>query len=264
LLADLAQKTSRLTGALAHLATHARARLDRAAHRLPNLPGLLAVARQRLDDRAERLALALPNYTAACRAALERLSGRLIHPREFLLHQRNRLALLQHRLNAPLPARLREARLRLENLASRLPAGLAATARQSHARLVQTERQLLALPGLTAARRGALERIAGRLIHPRETLLRQRNQVAMLSHRLEAPPSRKLQDARMRLENLGSRLDSVSYEAVLRRGFVLVTSPRGRPIPDAAKVRPGDDMRLNFHDGEVPVRALPQQAALDL
>jgi exodeoxyribonuclease VII large subunit len=178
LLADLAQKSARLTGALSHLATGARARLDRAAAKLPNLPSLLGAARQRLDDRAERLGLALPNYTAAKRARLERLAGRLIHPREFLAAQRNRLALQSHRLQTPLPGRLREAQLRLENLAS--------------------------------------------------------------------------------------RLQSVSYESVLQRGFVLVTTPQGKPILTATKIHPGDSLSLKFHDGEIAAKATPQQQFLDL
>jgi exodeoxyribonuclease VII large subunit len=120
LLADIAQKTARLTGALSHIATGARARLDRASGKLPDLPNLIGAARQRLDDRAERLTLALPNYAAARRSALERLANRLIHPREFLAAQRNNFSLLEHRLQVPLPARLRESRLRLDNLATRL------------------------------------------------------------------------------------------------------------------------------------------------
>jgi exodeoxyribonuclease VII large subunit len=120
LMADIAQKSARLTGALSHIATGARARLDRASGKLPDLPSLIGAVRQRLDDRAERLLLALPNYTAAKRIALERLAGRLIHPREFLGQQRNNFSLLEHRLRAPLPARLREAALRLENLGARL------------------------------------------------------------------------------------------------------------------------------------------------
>jgi exodeoxyribonuclease VII large subunit len=120
LLADIAQKSARLTGALSNIATNARARLDRASGKLPDLPSLIGAARQRLDDRAERLTLALPNYAAARRNALERLASRLIHPREYLGRQRHNLELLQHRLETPLPARLRESRLKLENLATRL------------------------------------------------------------------------------------------------------------------------------------------------
>jgi exodeoxyribonuclease VII large subunit len=178
LLADIAQKTARLTGALSHIATAARARLDRAGGKLPDLPNLIGAVRQRLDDRGERLTLALPNYAAARRSALERLTNRLIHPREFLGQQRNNLALLEHRLQAPLPARLRECQLRLDNLAT--------------------------------------------------------------------------------------RLSSVSFEAVLQRGFVLVTTTAGTPILSAAKIAPGAALRLKFHDGDIAATAAAKQGVLDL
>ena len=178
LLADIAQKTARLTGALSHIATGARARLDRAAGKLPDLPSLIGAARQRLDDRAERLTLALPNYAAARRNTLERLANRLIHPREFLGRQRNNLSLLEHRLRAPLPTRLEKSRLMLENLST--------------------------------------------------------------------------------------RLNSVSYEAVLQRGFVLVTTPKGTPILSARKITPGAALNLKFHDGEIAVTTSGKQGMLDL
>jgi exodeoxyribonuclease VII large subunit len=120
LVADIAQKTARLTGALSRIAGAARLGLDRAGAKLPDLPSMLGAARQRLDDRAERLGLALPNFAAAKRAGLERLANRLIHPREFLLRRRNDVALLNHRLAAPLPNRLRDSRTRLEGLSARL------------------------------------------------------------------------------------------------------------------------------------------------
>ncbi len=122
LLADLAQKAARLSGALARATTRAHLLLDRAGARLPDLPAILGAARQRLDDRGERLGLALPNFFTRRRAGLERMAGRLMHPRELLGHGRNAVALLDQRLGAPLPGRLRESRLRLENLAARLDA----------------------------------------------------------------------------------------------------------------------------------------------
>jgi exodeoxyribonuclease VII large subunit len=142
LLADLGQKSARLTGALARATAQARLLLDRAGAKLPDLPSILGAARQRLDDRGERLALALPNFFTLRRAGLERLAARLVHPRELLARGRNAVSLLDHRLAAalpsqlrarqsaaalltqrlhtPLPGRLRESRLRLENLAARL------------------------------------------------------------------------------------------------------------------------------------------------
>ena len=200
LLADLAQKAARLNTALSHAATAARARLDRASHLLPDLPGLLGTARQRLDDRAERLLLALPNYVSQRRAALERLAGRLIHPREFLLGQRSRVALLAHRLEAPWPARLQSRRDRIDGL----------------------------------------------------------------WHRLETQPGARLRESRLRLEHLSARLQAVSYQAVLRRGFVLVTRPTGAPVVSAAKIKAGDALELKFHDGDVPAEALARQGSLGL
>jgi exodeoxyribonuclease VII large subunit len=176
LLADLAQKTARLTGALSRIAGAARLRLDRATGKLPDLPGILGSARQRLDDRAERLSLALPNFAAAKRGGLERLAGRLIHPREQIAARRNALGLLAHRLAAPLPATLRE------NL--------------------------------------------------------------------------------LRVENFGARLGAVSYEAVLARGFALVTTPKGAPVVRADSVAPAADLKIRFADGEVAAKAGARQGSL--
>ncbi len=70
LLADLAQRGSRLVGALNRLLQERRLRLSRAERGLPDLPALVGTARQRLDDRAERLGMALPLLLQRRRQAL--------------------------------------------------------------------------------------------------------------------------------------------------------------------------------------------------
>ncbi len=77
LIADVEQKGARLVGGLNRLAGERRLRLSRAERGLPDLPGLIGTARQRLDDRAERLAIALPNLLASRRAALHRAEARI-------------------------------------------------------------------------------------------------------------------------------------------------------------------------------------------
>ena len=77
LVADLEHKAARLVGGLNRLAQERRLRLSRAERGLPDLPGLLGTARQRLDDRAERLVLALPNLASKRRAALIAVERRL-------------------------------------------------------------------------------------------------------------------------------------------------------------------------------------------
>ena len=168
------------------------------------------------------------------------------------------------RLNQALSHAATAARARLDRASHLLPdlPNLLGTARQ---RLDdRAERLLLALPGYAARRRTALERLAGRLVHPREFLLRQRERSAALWHRLETQPGGRLRESRLRLDHLAARLQAVSYQAVLRRGFVLVTRPSGAPVVSAGKVKAGDALELKFHDGDVPAQALARQGSLGL
>jgi exodeoxyribonuclease VII large subunit len=221
LLADLAQKTARLTGALSRIAAAARLHLNQAGARLPDLPAMLGAARQRLDDRAERLIMALPNYVAAQHRRTEQLGNRLRHPREILAGHRNTIALLDHRLKNALPNLLRNYGKRLDT------AGY-------------------------------------RLTHPGAEISARRNRINLLAHRLDAPLPGRLREARLRLETLSVRLDSVSYEAVLARGFALVTNAKGAPVQKAADVAPNAALNIRFSDGEVAVRAAAKTAQLDL
>lgn len=77
LVADLAQKASRLIGSLNRLAQENRLRLSRVERGIPDLPALLGSARQRLDDRAERALLALPSLVARRRVVLTSVERRL-------------------------------------------------------------------------------------------------------------------------------------------------------------------------------------------
>jgi len=217
LLADLAQRTARLEGALSRLLTISHAGLERAGAKLPDLPALLATARQRLDDRTERLAVALPSFVATKRARLERLALR--DPREFLLRLRGDVRLLGNRLREGLPGLLRAGQKRLDATTYRL-----------------------APPDI--ARRGSA--------------------VDLLAHRLQTPVPARLRETHLRLETLSARLDSVSYERVLARGFALVTTARGAPVTSAAKVAPGAALQLRFADGTVKARAEAEKKQLDL
>lgn len=108
LQAELAQRGARLAGGLERGIGTARARLAQAASRLPDLPAILAHARQRLDDRAERLGPALPRYLAMRRARLAALA--VPPPRAVLAARQKQLSALSARMMAASPARLIEAR----------------------------------------------------------------------------------------------------------------------------------------------------------
>jgi exodeoxyribonuclease VII large subunit len=163
LVADLAQKTARLSGAFARVNGEARLRLDRVSGKLPDLPGMVGAARQRLDDRGERFLLALPNFLTARRGTLERLSGRLIHPREFLARRRGDLLVVSHRMDVAMPERLRFLRKNLESMGARLPAPAARLA--EGVRVVGLLAQRLGTPVVGMVREGGLrvESFAARL-----------------------------------------------------------------------------------------------------
>lgn len=169
LIRHLDQLRARLSSALARLLNERRLRLERAAARVPDLPALLATARQRLDDRAGRLDGAIAALLAARRHGLERLAVRLPHPREAI-----------------------------------------------------------------AARRAALE---------------------LAAHRLADRAARLVAAARLRLAAVGPRLDAVSYQSVLARGFALVTDATGRAVTSARAVIPGRRLDLRFADGTARVVA---------
>jgi exodeoxyribonuclease VII large subunit len=141
LMAMLDQTSARLLSCGQATLNQARLRLSRVEARMPDLPGLVGAARQRLDDRAERLALAPVALLHRKRGALDAVAPRLPHPRETLASHRHAAAQLGTRASAALqrltqgshtrlariadPAagmagRLREARLHLSGLGARL------------------------------------------------------------------------------------------------------------------------------------------------
>ncbi|MCE2565559.1 exodeoxyribonuclease VII large subunit [Komagataeibacter sp. FNDCF1] len=201
--AGLAQRDARLRGGLARCLQLARARLDRAAAGLPDLPGVMENARRRLDD-------------------------------------------LGYRLDLALPARVQFLRGRLQNASDRLPA----------------PHMLLALRRADLARVGtASQQAMGALLQRRAAAL----------GRLRVPPAvlvSQLGASTSRLAGAGGRLDSLSPQAVLERGYVLVTDSAGRPLAHAAQAREAADVVLTFADGRVAARTLgeapPTQGHLDL
>lgn len=138
LVADLAQKAARLSGAISRSLQEARLKCDRAASGLPDLPALIGATRQRLDDRAERLGLALPALMAAKRAALASLPQPDV--RLFVAAPRAGLALSGQRLGAALRAMVRAARANLEGLTARLEASSYAAVLARGFALVTTKR----------------------------------------------------------------------------------------------------------------------------
>jgi exodeoxyribonuclease VII large subunit len=247
LLADLRHIAARLDGATARMAQARRIRLDRAAGRLPDLPALLGTARQRLDDRAQRLGLAASNLVARRTA---------------------RLASVSHRLPDG-PALLRGLRTVVADRGLRLRLALPGLLARRGASLARAGQGLRDPASMVAARRATLTLAAAHLRAGLRHAMRQRaaKAQAVLPRLSDSALRSTLRERRARLEGLAARLASVSYEAVLARGFVLVLDAKGHAVPRAAEMPRDGRVRLRFSDGEVQVgtaAARDRQGRFDL
>ncbi len=159
------------------------------------------------------------------------------------------------RLASSLSRLLSAAKLRLREAERHLP-DLPALLREARQRLDdRAERHANALPAFIAARRATLDRLAGRLPHPRERIAAGSAALSLATTKLAAETRALLREARTATANLGARLEAVSYERVLARGFVLVEDARGHPVTTAATVKPGARLSLHFTDGKRGVTA---------
>lgn len=92
--------------------------------------------------------------------------------------------------------------------------------------------------------------------HIRDSLQR----TDVLARRLAQAHRNRLEAASRRLEGLARILDSVSYKAVLSRGFALVRGEDGRLKRTASAIKSGEPLGLVFADGEREVVAEGQSA----
>ncbi|MGH6972539.1 MAG: exodeoxyribonuclease VII large subunit, partial [Caulobacteraceae bacterium] len=164
---------------------------------------------------------------------------------------------LLRRLRTCFDRGLNDSRRHLTQLARILPRPEQLFAR-SRQRLDQAGERL----GLAVGRN--LEMHRARLVQAR-ALLRARAIVTRIRHAREALANlgaRSLRCQRVhmakdrtRLETFVRMLESVSYRAVLERGFVLVKGADGRLRRRAREIRTGEHLSLGFADGEESVHA---------
>lgn len=101
-----------------------------------------------------------------------------------------------------------------------------------------------------------LDDLTNRLGAARRTSVTERRRQWQAAHtRLaSAAPEKRVQFESHRLLALWKRLDSVSPQSVLKRGYALVRDEQGRPVARAQGLQPGQALVNEFHDGKVRVR----------
>jgi len=229
--ATLASLTARLRGCMARNGDRKRQALRAAARALPSPDQLLGTRRQRFDEAASRLVRSLSTNVEAKRL---RLRGERLSP-----------VMLQRRIV--------EARRRVERDGERLPGLLRNIVSAARSRLAARAERVspLALSRRLELQRQALATIGRRAdmglsirVERWETRLR-RAEIRLRA----APVEERVRERRRRLEHAVRLLGSVSYQAVLQRGFALVRDAQGEPVKRAAGLRTGDELRIQFADG---------------
>jgi exodeoxyribonuclease VII large subunit len=66
---------------------------------------------------------------------------------------------------------------------------------------------------------------------------------------------RTLEQRRTMLAANAKLLTSLSYKSVLQRGYALIRNEVRIPLHAAAQIKPGQDLRIEFHDGEIAAQA---------
>ncbi len=165
LLAAVQQTGARLTGSLHRIMQERRLALQTSAAGLPDLPGLLGTARQKLDDRGQRLGMAAQNLLAGRRAALQHAGARLPHPAQTVAAARQAVADRALRLRLALPQLLAARRSGFRQIETRLAAGVRHTLSTRAALAARTLPRLTAAPAEARLReaRARLEGFSARL-----------------------------------------------------------------------------------------------------
>ncbi len=164
-----------------------------------------------------------------------------------------------HRLRLALPNLVRERRTALDRAERAIPDAPALLRAARQAVADRGARLVLALPNLVQARRHGWLRVQLDAALRHAVAGQRRGARAALARLSPAMLGSGLREARTRLEAAGARLDSVSYEKVLERGFALVADGAGHPLTRAAAVRPGARLLLRFADGTVGAAADPKR-----
>ncbi|MEX1109014.1 MAG: exodeoxyribonuclease VII large subunit [Dongiaceae bacterium] len=217
--------------------------IDHAADRRAPTPS--AAAEMAVPVRAElmantaecghRLMGAMTRWITWRRDQLQGLARGLPDPRRLLQELTQRLDDWMERLAATRVDLIARRRERLANLAGSL----------------RTPDQLIALKGQALGH--ALERLQAGL--ERDLTARRHRFDRTAAGLRPGLVHDRLARGREALATAAGLLNSLSYENVLQRGFVLAMGPDGRPVTMAASVDPGMALTLQFRDGKVRTRA---------
>ncbi len=159
------------------------------------------------------------------------------------------------RLTQAMTRKLEESRIYLEGLVRGIPRLDMIVAQKTQDLDAVSERLALGPKTLLQAKMQDLAVLAARLNLDRfsHDLRRQSDEMSALAKRLMQAGRRAVADSASRLDAMIARLESVSPDKVLDRGYAMVTVADGHVVSRAATASPGDAWGVKFSDGKVGV-----------
>ena len=165
--------------------------------------------------------------------AKERISRQT---RQVLALHASNLDRLNHQLARHSPRSFIENRhLRLDDLANRMQAATRDAVATQNRTLTDLRQRL-------------------RLYHPSQRMDAFRERLAPLPSRLNKATTRSLEHHISRIDSIAIRLENLSVQKVLSRGFVMMRDSKGKITTDSATLKNRQELLAEFRDGSIKVR----------
>lgn len=157
------------------------------------------------------------------------------------------------RLTQALTRKFEESRIHLDGLVRGIPRLDMIVAQKTQDLDAVSERLTLGPRTLLQTKAQDLALLGARLNLDRfgQDIRRQFHDMQAVSKRFVQAGRRAVDDSASRLDAMIARLESVSPNRVLERGYAMVVSTDGHVVSSAAGVKPGDTWRVKFSDGGV-------------
>jgi exodeoxyribonuclease VII large subunit len=166
----------------------------------------------------------------------------------------NRVARAGERLGAALERRLNDGTQAVDDAAERLPRVTRRLVDERAQRLRTAGYRLRTPAEQIRARETALATAVRDLRRTfKRRLEEDEGRVRALGERLVPASERRLERAGAKLEALAARLESLSYQRTLARGYALVRDPEDRVVADRAAAAEATALALEFRDGRLDV-----------
>lgn len=204
----------------------------------------------------------IADFVADVRAATPTAAAELVSPNrnEWLA----RLDRLQSRIHRAMERQLQNKMLGLDALSRRLQHPGERLSRQK-SNLQELSRRLHLAPARQLEKSHyRLQGCALRLNHLKPAIHRQEERLLTSASRLQLAMPRLIDQQRQKLAMLAARLEPWNPQAVLARGYAMVSRPDGQLVRLGAGLQHGDALVLQFADTAIDVAVEQRQATLGL